>query len=92
MGIVYRAVDVKLEREVALKVLPPELVADPERRRRFVDEAKAAARLERPYIATVYEIDEADGVTSPQHTSRSVRLTNSEAVLCADRGGKSRET
>lgn len=40
MGIVYRAVDLKLDRQVAIKVLPPELVADPKRRRRFVQEAK----------------------------------------------------
>ena len=63
MGIVYRALDVKLDREVALKVLPPELVADPERKRRFIQEAKAAAKLEHPNISVVYEIDEAEGVT-----------------------------
>ena len=53
MGIVYRALDLKLDREVALKVLPPELVADPERKRRFVQAAKATARLEHPDIETV---------------------------------------
>lgn len=63
MGIVYRALDLKLDREVALKVLPPELVTDPDRKRRFVQEAKAAAKLEHPHIAVVYEIDEADGTT-----------------------------
>jgi serine/threonine protein kinase/tetratricopeptide (TPR) repeat protein len=63
MGVVYRALDLKLDREVALKVLPPDLVADPERKRRFVQEAKAAAKLEHPHIAVVYEIDEADGAT-----------------------------
>jgi serine/threonine-protein kinase len=63
MGVVYRAVDVALDREVALKVLPPESVADPERRRRFLQEAKAAAALEHPHIGVVYEVDEAEGVT-----------------------------
>ena len=63
MGIVYRAMDTKLDREVAIKVLPPELVSDAERRRRFVQEAKAAASLHHPHIAVIHEIDEADGVT-----------------------------
>jgi len=63
MGIVYRAVDVRLQREVALKVLPPELVADPSRRRRFVQEARAASALEHPHIAVIHEVGEEDGVT-----------------------------
>jgi len=58
MGIVYRALDLKFDREVALKVLPQDLVSDPERKRRFIQEAKAAAKLEHPHIAIVYEIDE----------------------------------
>lgn len=63
MGVVYRALDVKLNREVAIKVLPPELTANEERKRRFVREAQAAAALEHPHIAVIYEIDDADGVT-----------------------------
>jgi serine/threonine protein kinase len=62
MGVVYRALDTKLEREVAVKVLPPELVADESRRRRFVQEAKAAAAIHHPHIATIHEIDEFEGV------------------------------
>jgi len=45
MGIVYKALDLKLNREVALKVLPPELVSDSDRKRRFVPEVQAAAAL-----------------------------------------------
>jgi serine/threonine protein kinase/tetratricopeptide (TPR) repeat protein len=63
MGVVYRARDVTLGREVALKVLPREFVADPERRRRFIQEAKSAAALEHPHIGVVYEVGEADGIT-----------------------------
>src|SRR5713101_6459868 len=62
MGIVYRARDEKLRRHVARKVLPPELVADKERRRRFLQEARAAAAVSHPNIATIYEVDEAGGV------------------------------
>jgi eukaryotic-like serine/threonine-protein kinase len=60
--IVYRARDDKLNREVALKVLPPELVQEPERQKRFVTEAKASAALEHPHIGVIHEIDEAGGV------------------------------
>ena len=63
MGVVYRARDVRLNREVALKVLPPDLVADPERRARFVQEAQAASSIEHPHIAVIHEIDEIDGVS-----------------------------
>jgi serine/threonine-protein kinase len=63
MGVVYRALDVALGREVALKVLPPRFVTDPERRARFIQEAKAVAALEHPHIAVVYEVGEADGIT-----------------------------
>lgn len=62
MGVVYRAVDVKLGRSVALKVLPPELTADPARRRRLEQEARAACAISHPNIAHVYEAEEIDGV------------------------------
>jgi serine/threonine protein kinase len=62
MGVVYRAVDVRLERPVAIKVLRPGAVADRERTRRFVREARAASALNHPNIVTIYEIDRSDGV------------------------------
>ena len=63
MGVVYRAHDVKLDRDVALKVLPPGLVADAGRKARFLKEARAAAALCDPHIAVVHEVDEVEGVT-----------------------------
>ena len=62
MGVVYRAEDTKLRRQVALKVLPPDLVANEERRLRFLREARTAAAVNHPNIATIHEVDEADGV------------------------------
>jgi serine/threonine protein kinase len=61
MGVVYRARDTRLQRPVALKILKPELVADPVRKSRFLVEAQAAAAVSHPAIASVYDIDEADG-------------------------------
>jgi serine/threonine-protein kinase len=60
MGIVYKAEDTKLNRQVAIKVLPPHLLTSKEDRTRFNREAKAAAALHHPNIATVFEINEKD--------------------------------
>jgi serine/threonine protein kinase len=61
MGIVYKAEDTKLNREVAVKMLPPHLLVSPDDKARFQREAKAAAALNHPNIATVYEINEHEG-------------------------------
>jgi Tol biopolymer transport system component/serine/threonine protein kinase len=63
MGIVYRALDVKLEREVALKILLPDLVRNEVRKRRFIQEARLASALKHPNIAVIYEIDDAEDET-----------------------------
>ena len=62
MGVVYRARDLKLNRDVALKVLPPHGRFDAARRARFTREAQAAAATKHPNIAVIYDIDESDGV------------------------------
>src|SRR4026209_459100 len=60
MGVVYKARDTHLDRFVAIKVLPPEKVADLDRKRRFVQEAKAASALNHPIIIPIHDIA-ADG-------------------------------
>jgi serine/threonine protein kinase/tetratricopeptide (TPR) repeat protein len=62
MGEVYRATDMKLGRDVALKVLPAEMASSPERLERFRREAQALAALDHPGIVTVYSVEEADGI------------------------------
>jgi serine/threonine protein kinase len=55
MGVVHRAKDTKLGREIALKVLPDDLVADPERRQRLVREARRAAAVSHPSLVAIYD-------------------------------------
>jgi Tol biopolymer transport system component len=62
MGEVYVAEDTKLGRKVALKVLPPQMAEDAERRARFEREARAVAALNHPHIVTIHSVEECDGV------------------------------
>jgi serine/threonine protein kinase len=63
MGVVYRARDTKLNRPVAIKVLKPDLTADPDKLQRFIQEARSAAAITHPAIAQVYDIDTVDETT-----------------------------
>ena len=62
MGVVYKARDTHLDRLVAIKILPAEKVADPDRRRRFAQEAKTASALNHPGIVTIHDITQQDGI------------------------------
>ena len=62
MGEVYRARDPKLNRVIAIKVLPEATAADPDRRARFEREAQSIAALSHPNIVTIHSVEEADGV------------------------------
>ena len=78
MGEVYRATDTKLNREVALKVLPDAFASDPERLARFQREAEVLASLNHPNIAAIHGLEEADGV-------RALVLELVEGPTLADR-------
>src|SRR5687768_15630762 len=62
MGVVYRAIDTRLDRPVALKVLPQLATASADSRRRFLQEARAASALNDPHIVTVHDIFTSDDV------------------------------
>ncbi len=70
MGIVYKAMDTKLDRTVAIKILPASALSNEEDRARFYREAKAAAQLHHPHIASVFEIDEAVPEGGPKEEPR----------------------
>jgi serine/threonine-protein kinase len=62
MSVVYRARDIRLDRLVAIKVLPPELAYDPAIRMRFTREAQTSARLANPHIVPIYDVGDRDGI------------------------------
>src|SRR5215213_6483544 len=66
MGEVYRARDTRLQRDVALKILPELFAADPDRRARFTREAHVLASLNHPHIGSIYGIEEAPSTGSGQ--------------------------
>ncbi len=63
MGVVYRALDTSLDREVALKVLPSGVVVGDDERRRFLKEAQTVSQLEHAHIGVIHEVGESDGVS-----------------------------
>ena len=80
MGEVYRAPDTKLNREVAIKILPTSFAADPDRLARFQREAEVLASLNHPHIAGIYGLEESDGVTA-----LVMELVEGEDLVAADR-------
>ena len=88
MGAVYRATDTVLGRDVALKVLPPDMAGDPERLERFRREARAVAALSHPNIVTIYSVDHANDtyfLTMELVQGRTLEALVSERPLSLDR-------
>ena len=85
MGEVFLAEDLRLDRKVAIKVLPPDFAKDEDRLRRFVQEAKATSALNHPNILTVYEIGEVDGqnyIATELIDGTTLRTGRKEQSLC----------
>ena len=73
MGEVWRARDTRLDREVALKVLPAAMVADDTARARLLREARMAARLNHPNVCTIHEVGEAEARSTSRWSSSRAR-------------------
>ncbi len=87
MGIVYKALDTSLDRHVAIKILPAELTTDPERRQRFLNEARLAAAVTHPNISTIHEVAESDGaifIAMELVEGRSLRAVIDDRAMTAD--------
>src|SRR5437773_5604222 len=80
MGQVYRAIDTKLKRQVAVKILPPGLAADLDRLARFRREAEVLASLNHPNIAHIYGLESLDGPVGPFDSAEG-RLAGSHALV-----------
>ncbi|NWG12246.1 MAG: hypothetical protein HXY20_01790 [Acidobacteria bacterium] len=61
MGVIHKARDTRLDRLIAIEIPPPEKVSNPERKRRFIPEARSASSLNHPNIVTIYDIDQSGG-------------------------------
>jgi Tol biopolymer transport system component len=85
MGEVYRARDTKLDRDVAIKILPESVAADPERIARFEREAKTLAALNHPHIAHIHGLEEANDSTGSGYVGRALVMELVEGPTLADR-------
>src|SRR4029453_9699671 len=81
MGQVYKARDTRLDRTVAIKILPPDLAADPQFRERFDREARVISQLDHPHISPLYDVGDAEGL-------RFLVLQYLEGETLADRVSK----
>ena len=79
MGEVYRARDTRLDRLVAIKVLPAQVAADPGRRQRFEREAKAISRLNHPHICALYDVGQQDASTGSTPSTSSGQAGSPQA-------------
>src|SRR5438093_6265297 len=85
MGEVYRATDTRLKRQVAIKILPADLAADPERLARFQREAEVLAALNHPRVAAIYGIEESNPSTGSGQAVRALVMELVEGPTLADR-------